>query len=153
MKKKLLIVAILLIALALFTRHYSLIEKNDPLPEEVQAFLNGLTGTAHAAEDEQRYIVDEVLRPHAFLEKGDSGETVKALQEKLYDLGFSNDTADGIFGEQTEGAVSALKDYLKAKQNEVSRRAEEKNAAYRTDVRAAQEIERNAGILRRFTRK
>ena len=104
MKKKLLIVAILLIALALFTRHYSLIEKNDPLPEEVQAFLNGLTGTAHAAEDEQRYIVDEVLRPHAFLEKGDSGETVKALQEKLYDLGFSNDTADGIFGEQTEGA-------------------------------------------------
>lgn len=141
MKKKLLIVAILLIALALFTRHYSLIEKNDPLPEDVQAFLNGLTGTAHAAEDEQSYIVNEVLRPHAFLEKGDSGETVKALQEKLYDLGFSNDTADGIFGEQTEGAVSALKDYLKAKRNEVSRRAEEKNAAYRTDVRAAQEIE------------
>ena len=56
MKKKLLIVAILLIALALFTRHYSLIEKNDPLPEDVQAFLNGLTGTAHAAEDEQSYI-------------------------------------------------------------------------------------------------
>lgn len=139
MKKKLLIAVILLLALALFTSRYSLIERNDPLPEEVRSFLNGLSGTAFAQEDD--YIRSEVLRPHAFLEKGDGGETVKALQEKLYDLGFMSDTADGIFGEQTESAVSALKEYLAHRRAEAAQRAEAARAARLADIRAAQETQ------------
>lgn len=142
MKKKLLIVVILLIALALFTSRYSLIEHSDVLPAEVQSFVDGLSGTAFAAEAEQSYIINEVLRPRAFLETGDSGETVRSLQEKLYNLGFMSNTADGIFGEQTESAVSALKEYLRERQGERASQAEARRTKYLQEARAALEVQR-----------
>lgn len=141
MKKKLLIAAILLLALALFTRHYSLIEREDPLPADVQSMLDGWSGVAYASQEEQSYLLDEVLRPHSFLERGDSGETVRLLQEKLYELGFLSDTADGMFGEQTERAVSALKDYLSARRSEQARAAEAKRVAVLEDTRASLEAQ------------
>lgn len=38
-------------------------------------------------------------------EKGSQGEEVKKIQEKLIELGYLNDTPDGIFGIMTEKAV------------------------------------------------
>lgn len=142
MKKKLLIAIILLIALALFTSRYSLIERHDELPAEVQSFIEGLTGTAYASEAEQDYIISEVLQPRAFLETGDRGETVRALQEKLYSLGFTNNTADGIFGEQTEDAVFALKSYLHERLSERAEQAEAQRAQRLQETRAALEFQR-----------
>ena len=39
------------------------------------------------------------------LYNGSRGEEVKALQQKLIDLGYLEGTADGIFGNKTEKAV------------------------------------------------
>ena len=39
------------------------------------------------------------------LYNGSTGEEVKALQQKLIDLGYLEGTADGIFGNKTEKAV------------------------------------------------
>lgn len=142
MKKKLLIAVILLIALALFTSHYSLIERHDELPAQVQSFVDSLTGTAYAAEAEQDYILSEVLQPRAFLETGDSGEAVRTLQERLYSLGFTSNTADGIFGEQTEGAVSALKSYLRERLSERAEQAEARRVERLKETRASLEAQR-----------
>ena len=42
------------------------------------------------------------------LKKGDRGEQVKSLQQKLIDLGYLAGSADGIFGESTKKAVMAF---------------------------------------------
>lgn len=42
------------------------------------------------------------------LEKGDRGDAVRALQEKLIALGFLTGSADGIFGSDTRDAVKAF---------------------------------------------
>lgn len=47
----------------------------------------------------------------AVLEKGDRGNEVKALQEKLIALGFLSGEADGIFGSDTRDAVKAFQRY------------------------------------------
>lgn len=39
------------------------------------------------------------------LEEGDRGENVKAMQERLIELGYLEGTADGAFGTKTKGAV------------------------------------------------
>ncbi len=44
----------------------------------------------------------------AVLEKGDRGDAVKAVQEKLIALGFLSGKADGIFGSDTRDAVKAF---------------------------------------------
>ena len=41
------------------------------------------------------------------LVKGDRNDEVKALQERLVELGYLSDTADGIFGSNTESAIRA----------------------------------------------
>jgi len=46
--------------------------------------------------------------PSAVLEKGDRGDDVKAVQEKLIALGFLSGKADGIFGSDTRDAVKAF---------------------------------------------
>ena len=51
----------------------------------------------------------------AEVKRGDRGEEVKTLQEKLIELGFLNDRADGIFGKKTEAAVKALQKYWDVK--------------------------------------
>ena len=57
------------------------------------------------------------LRPspeptHAPLSNGSRGAEVSALQNALTQLGFSTESADGIYGSRTEAAVSALQSYL-----------------------------------------
>lgn len=42
------------------------------------------------------------------LSKGDKGDDVKRLQQKLIDLGWLNDVADGEFGSKTAAAVKAF---------------------------------------------
>lgn len=44
-------------------------------------------------------------RTYGELKYGDRGEEVKALQQALIDLGYLNDTVDGIFGRKTRKAV------------------------------------------------
>ena len=61
--------------------------------------------------------------PYKSLKKGDTGEEVRRLQEKLIKLEYLTGSADGIFGEQTANAVAAFID-----QNYISIR--EYDAAY-----------------------
>ena len=42
------------------------------------------------------------------LRQGDSGSQVKTLQQKLIEIGFLKDSADGIFGKKTAAAVAAF---------------------------------------------
>ena len=49
---------------------------------------------------------------HAPLSNGSRGAEVSALQNALTQLGFSTESADGIYGSRTEAAVSALQSYL-----------------------------------------
>ena len=44
----------------------------------------------------------------SLLKKGDKGDSVKALQQKLINLGYLTGSADGIFGEGTRSAVMAF---------------------------------------------
>ncbi len=56
------------------------------------------------------YFLLEVVEPvvtYNTLVKGDRNDEVKALQERLVELGYLSDTADGIFGSNTESAIRA----------------------------------------------
>ena len=44
------------------------------------------------------------------LMNGSSGEEVKNIQERLIEMGFLSDAADGVFGENTEDAVIAFQE-------------------------------------------
>ena len=46
---------------------------------------------------------------------GDRGEDVKKLQRRLTELGYLNDTIDGIYGQNTKKAVELLAEKLEAK--------------------------------------
>lgn len=53
----------------------------------------------------------DVLKPqeeYGSLSRGSRGEAVRALQERLIELGYLNDDADGIFGPNTQYAVRLL---------------------------------------------
>ena len=52
----------------------------------------------------------------ADLKKGNKGDEVKDLQQKLIDLGLMTGTADGAFGKKTETAVKKLQKYWGMKQ-------------------------------------
>ena len=48
---------------------------------------------------------DPALANYNELKKGDKGDEVKALQQRLIDLKYLNDTADGSYGKKTQSAV------------------------------------------------
>lgn len=48
---------------------------------------------------------DPALANYNTLQKGDKGDEVKALQQRLIDLKYLNDTADGSYGKKTQSAV------------------------------------------------
>ena len=53
----------------------------------------------------------DVLKPqeeYGTLSRGSRGEAVRALQQRLIELGYLNDDADGIFGSRTQYAVRLL---------------------------------------------
>ena len=53
-------------------------------------------------------LEESLIIPTGYLRKGDSSNNVKLLQKILIQLNYLNDTADGIFGLQTENALKAL---------------------------------------------
>ncbi len=89
---------------------------------EVPTFNFGDEAPAETAEEEPRSITRlvatwevageetsaDVLKPqeeYGTLSRGSRGEDVRALQQRLIDLGYLNDDADGIFGSNTQYAV------------------------------------------------
>lgn len=67
----------------------------DEAAEDLTAKLEDLTGvTAQVAEEKYKEI-----------KKGSNGNTVKAVQTKLIELGYLKDKADGSFGAKTQTAV------------------------------------------------
>ena len=69
----------------------------------------GLKVTGVADEDLQRTILAgglEPYDPYKTLRRGSSGWRVQKMQQRLRDLGYLADDADGIFGPRTEKAVA-----------------------------------------------
>ncbi|MEM9216315.1 MAG: peptidoglycan-binding protein [Cyanobacteria bacterium P01_F01_bin.150] len=58
------------------------------------------SNTAYAAE--QRLLISQAIPE---IQEGDSGPQVRALQERLKELGYFNESITGYFGEITEAAV------------------------------------------------
>lgn len=54
------------------------------------------------------------------LKKGDSGERVRKMQQKLVDMGFLNDKVDGMFGNNTENALKAVQEKLGVEVNGIA---------------------------------
>lgn len=52
-------------------------------------------------------------QPRNYLTVGDSGENVRALQERLLQIGFYNANPDGYFGETTRSYVYAFQQYAR----------------------------------------
>jgi len=128
MKKKIIIIAVILAAILLMTFRYSIIEQEDALPDEVRYGLSRFLGLA-LAETEPPQPTETpvptpvptptpeptpVPTPEPLLERGDSGEEVKALQQRLRELGLMTGAADGKFGPKTEQAVIDFKAHLHA---------------------------------------
>jgi len=65
-------------------------------------FVNNQTVMAPEIDGVKMKITADIV-----LEKGDRNTSVQELQNKLKQLGYLNDTADGIFGTKTETAVKA----------------------------------------------
>lgn len=75
--------------------------------ELLQADL-GLTMNGVADADLQRRILSGTLEkydPYLALERGDRGYRVMRMQNRLRDLGYLADAADGVFGARTQTAV------------------------------------------------
>ena len=98
-------------------------EKNGIVPASVDTivyanvdadklYTRGGAGAAPAeAEEKVEPAVEEpaeVEPEYATLQKGSKGEDVRALQQRLKDLGYLSGTVDGDFGKGTAGAVSAF---------------------------------------------
>lgn len=126
MKKRIITIAVILAVLLLMTFRYSIIEQEDALPDEVRYGLLNFFGWA-AAETEPPAPAETpvptpvptptpeptpVPTPEPLLERGDSGEEVKALQQRLRELGFMTGAADGKFGPKTEAAVAEFRKHI-----------------------------------------
>ena len=125
MKKILIVAAVVIAAVALLLSRYILIETRDALPEEVR--LGWLNPFRQAAADANRPPAfrptgepaprptpepTPVPTPEPIMQAGSSGDEVKALQNRLRELGFMTGGADGVYGPVTEDAVKALRGYL-----------------------------------------
>lgn len=78
----------------------------------VMAFqaASGLKTDGQAGEKTQSAINSAVaaITSAGTLKKGDRGDAVRALQQKLSSLGYLSGSADGIFGDSTKNAVMAF---------------------------------------------
>lgn len=63
--------------------------------------------TAETAESE---TIEDAEQEYVTLQKGSRGDEVKALQERLNELGYDVGTADGIFGGKTENSLYKFKE-------------------------------------------
>lgn len=140
MKKRLIIIAAALAALLLIGFRYSVVEQQDTLPDEVRLGLQHFFGVALAEGEQQpAETLDPtpvstpdpaptpLPAPEPVLEEGDRGDEVKALQQRLRELGFTTGAADGIFGPATGQAVIDFKRHMYDL-------AEERHAAVRIEA-------------------
>lgn len=127
MKKRLIIIAAVLALLLLTGFRYSVVEQQDTLPDEVRLSLRRFFGVALAEAEQQPVETPEptpvyeqtpapVSSPlpvsEPVLKEGDRGDEVKALQQRLRELGFMTGAADGIFGPATGQAVADFKRHM-----------------------------------------
>ncbi len=153
MKRKLIVIAIVLLALLMFGFRYSVVEKDDVLPEEVRLGLSRLLGAAKAegtetateepsaqptAEPTHEPAPTPIPTPEPVLETGDSGDEVRALQKRLGELGFASGGADGHFGAKTAQAVKAFREHVHALETE---RAEAARQAHLKAVSRAMAVQ------------
>ena len=80
-----------------------------PLTESaIKAFQrhNGLTSDGKVGSQTYAMLVGTEAKPYV-MQTGDEGEDVKAVQQRLYELGYITDKGNitGTFGEKTEAAV------------------------------------------------
>lgn len=78
--------------------------------------LHGLTASGEA-DEATLTTLSAAGDAYAKLQYGSSGDAVSALQQRLIDLGFLNDSADGNFGKNTAAAVSSFQEHLTAQGN------------------------------------
>ena len=75
--------------------------------------MHGLEITGRADDETQALIFSEDTQPiHGSLAKGDKGDAVTELQQRLYDYGFTEDEPDGAYGKITTAAVTTLQNLL-----------------------------------------
>lgn len=68
------------------------------------------TASINAVETTEAETIEKAEPEYTTLQKGSKGDEVKALQERLNELGYSVGTVDGDFGGKTEKAVSKFKE-------------------------------------------
>ena len=126
MKKKMVFILIVLAVLLLIGFRYAVVEREDILPDDVRTSFQRFFGIAAAETDapaetpaptetpapSETPAPTPIPTPQPRLERGDSGDEVKALQERLRELGFMTGAADGKFGPKTEEAVKAFKRHM-----------------------------------------
>lgn len=83
----------------------------------------GETGMpAWASDDLLLNKVTAVVPYYPELNVGDNSQATQALQEKLIEYGFLNDTPDGKYGENTRSAVMLLENYVRLLEADHARR-------------------------------
>src|SRR5699024_7364404 len=85
--------------------------------EAVSAFqdLNGLTVTGLVDADTRETVFGAQARSlRVSYARGDEGDGVRLLQERLVFLGFLTDDADGQYGKNTQSAVEDYQEHLVA---------------------------------------
>ena len=83
-------------------------------------YYNGLEQTGVADLATQRLIFSGSAKTpdNSMLAAGSSGESVKRLQTRLRELGFTNVSSDGDYGAGTQTAVENLQSYMRAREAE-----------------------------------
>ncbi len=70
--------------------------------------VDGVAGNAT-----QKYLYDDgIVQEVLTLEKGDRGDSVKQLQNRLYQLSFLLELPDGVYGDNTQKAVLEFQQYM-----------------------------------------
>lgn len=126
MKKKIILMMVIVLAFLLAGFRYMVVEREDILPDEVRLGLTKFFGLANAEitapeaeptaqptpEPTPTPVPTPQPTPEPLLENGDKGDEVKAMQERLRELGFMTGAADGKFGPKTEEAVVSFKQHV-----------------------------------------
>ena len=80
---------------------------------ELFQYFHDLDVTGAVDEATEARLFDGGARAlRAQLSSGDRGDAVTELQQRLIQYGFLRDGADGVYGENTAGAVSAFQEHL-----------------------------------------
>lgn len=76
--------------------------------EELIAIIEELMGNEEASSTETEPTPEDSAQEYTELERGSKGDDVKALQQRLKDLGYLSGAVDGDYGGGTASAVSSF---------------------------------------------